>query len=199
MRHGTLRGSGRKRLALASGALVLAIGAGATAAAFTDVARLNLGTGAPGSGIGNPQRFDIAVKDSTGILRDAETPQAAVVLPLSAGTAFSETTPVQFDVTVANRQPGITGDLAVSLYDPDPVNQDLFGRLLFTVYLDGAATPAVANASADQVNQAGLVFRGVAPGQEHRISLSAILPANSGTQVIGKSTQLGVLTNGESK
>ena len=58
---------------------------------------------------------------------------------------------------------------------------------------------AVANASADQVNQAGLVFRGVAPGQEHRISLSAILPANSGTQVIGKSTQLGVLTNGESK
>ena len=85
---------------------------------------------------------------------------------------------MKFDVTVANRQPGITGDLTVSLYDPDPLSQDLFGRLLFTVYLDGAATPAIANASADQVNQAGLVFQGVAPGQEHRISLSVILPTN---------------------
>jgi len=199
MTRGTASGSGRKRLALASGALVLAMGAATTAAAYTDFARLNLGTGAPGSGIGNPNRFDIAVKDNAGVLNDAATPESAVVLPLSAGTAFSETTPVQFDVTVANLRPGITGDLAVSLYDPDPVNQDLFGSLLFTVYLDGAATPAIANASAEQVNQAGLVFQDVAPGQERRIRLSAILPGNSGTQVIGKSTQLGVLTNGESK
>lgn len=199
MRTSPLKASGRKRFALALGASTLVLGVGMTAAAYTDFAVVNLGTGAANSGIGNPNRFDIAVKDAGGILRDAETKANAVVLPLSSGAEFSETKAVQFDVTVANRQPGIIGDLAVSVYDPDPQNGDLFDSLLFTVYLDGAATPAVENASATQVNQAGLLFSDVAPGQEHRVKLSVLLAKNSATQVTGKSTQLGVLTNGESK
>src|SRR4029453_11127818 len=195
----TAKTSGWKRLVLGVGAAVLIFGAGTTAAAFTDFAKLNLGTGAANSGLGNPNRFDIAVKDSAGALQDAATPENAVVLPLTAGTAFSETSPVQFDVTVANRQPGITGDLVVSLYDPDPQTSDLLASLLLTVYLDGSATPAISNASSDQVNQAGLRFQNVAPGQQHQIRLTAILPSGSGGLVADKSTQLGVLTNGESK
>lgn len=199
MTNSPRKASGWKRLVLAGGALALVLGAGTTAAAFTDFARVNLGTGAANSGIGNPNRFDIAVKDSAGNLQDAATPQEAVVLPLSAGSAFSETTPVQFDVTVANRQPGVPGDLTLSLYDPDPEASDLFGSLLFTVYLDGSGTPAITNATADQVNQAGLRFQNVAPGQEHAIRLTAILPSDSAAALSGKTTQLGVLTNGESK
>lgn len=199
MTNNIVRASGWKRLALGAGAVVLILGAGTTAAAYTDFARLNLGTGAANSGLGNPNRFDIAVKDQAGVLQDAETPQGAVVLPLTTGAAFSETAPVQFDVTVANRQPGILGDLAVSVYDPDPEAADPFDKLLFTVYLDGSATPAISNASAAQVNQAGLRFIDVAPGQEHSVKLSVLLAQNSGAQVAGKSTQLGVLTNGESK
>lgn len=190
---------GWKRLTLGLVTGVLLLGAGTTAAAFTDFARVNLGTGAAGSGLGNPNRFDIAVKDSTGVLRDADTPETAVVLPLSAGSAFSESKPVEFDVSVTNRKPGVNGNLTVSLYDPDPQSGDLFGTLLFTVYLDGAATPAIANATAQQVNQAGLTFQNVAPGEQRAVRVSAVLAANSGAQSSGKSTQLGVLTNGESK
>ncbi|MCA4134032.1 hypothetical protein [Arthrobacter sp. M4] len=197
--EGAEKGRGRKRLILILGAGALVIGATTTAAAYTDFARLNLGTGAAGSGLGNPNRFDIAVKDSANALQDAETPADAVVLPLTSGAAFSESAPVQFDVTVANRTPGVTGDLAVTLYDPDAQTDDLFDTLRFSVYLDGAATPAIANASAQQVNQAGLKFADVAPGQEHSIRVTAILPAGSGAMAPGKATQLGVLTNGESK
>lgn len=199
MRTSPFKASGRKRLALALGASTLILGVGMTAAAFTDFAVVSLGAGVANSGIGNPNRFDIAVKDAGGILRDAESKATAVVLPLSSGTEFSETKAVQFDLTAANRQPGIIGDLAVSVYDPDPQASDLFDNLLFTVYLDGSATPAVENATAAQVNQAGLLFSDVAPGQEHRVKLSVLLAKDTGTQVTGKSTQLGVLTNGESK
>ncbi|MBB6403783.1 hypothetical protein [Arthrobacter sp. AZCC_0090] len=199
MRTSPFKASGRKRFALALGASALVLGVGVTAAAYTDFAVVNLGTGAANSGIGNPNKFDIAVKDAGGILRDADTKATAVVLPLSSGTEFSETKAVQFDMTVANRQPGIIGDLSVSVYDPDPQNSDLFESLVFSVYLDGSATPAINNATAVQVNQAGLIFKDVAPGQEHRVKLSVVLAKNSATQVTGKSTQLGVLTNGESK
>lgn len=199
MRTSPFKASGRKRLALALGASTLILGLGMTAAAFTDFAVVSLGAGVANSGIGNPNRFDIAVKDAGGILRDAESKATPVELPLSSGMEFSETKAVQFDLTAANRQPGIIGDLAVSVYDPDPQASDLFDNLLFTVYLDGSATPAVENATAAQVNQAGLLFSDVAPGQEHRVKLSVLLAKDTGTQVTGKSTQLGVLTNGESK
>ncbi|MBT8161618.1 MULTISPECIES: hypothetical protein [Arthrobacter] len=193
------KATGRKRVALALGAATLACGLGITAAAYTDFAVVNLGTGAANSGIGNPNKFDIAVKDAGGVLRDADSKATAVVLPLTSGTEFSETKAVQFDTTVVNRQPGIIGDLTVSLYDPDPQANDLFGGLLFTVYLDGSATPAIANATATQVNQAALRFTDVAPGQEHSVKLSVLLAKNSASTATGKSTQLGVLTNGESK
>jgi len=192
--------SGRTRLALSGAALVtLLVGVGLTSAAYTDNATLNLGTGAPGSGIGNPNRFDIAVRDAAGALQDAATPGNAVVLPLTSGTLLSELTPVVLDVTVANRQPGLAGDLTLSVYDPDPVADDLFGSLRFTIFLDGSTTPAITGATAQQVADAGLRFEDVAPGVEHRVTVSVLIAANSGVAVAGKSTQIGLLTDGESR
>lgn len=194
------RRSGRTRLALAGAALVtLAAGAGLTAAAYTDHATLNLGTGAPGSGIGNPDRFDVAVRDADGTLQDAATPGDAVVLPLASGTLLSELTPVVFDVTVVNREPGIAGDITLTLHDPDPVTDDLFGSLRFTVFLDGSTTPAVADATAQQVADAALRLEDVAPGEERLVSVSVLLVEDSGMDVAGKSTQIGLLADGESR
>lgn len=192
--------SGRTRLALAGAALVTLLGgAGLTAAAYSDHATLTLGTGAPGSGIGDPDRFDIAVRDAAGRLQDATTPAESVVLPLTSGTLLSELTPVVFDVTVVDREPGIAGDLTLTVHDPDPVAGDLFGSLRFTVFLDGSTTPVVADATAQQVADAGLRLEDVAPGDEHRVTVSVLLAADSGLAVVGKATQIGLLVDGESR
>lgn len=194
------RRSGRTRLALSGAALVtLLAGVGLTAAAYTDHATLNLGTGAPGSGIGDPDRFDIAVRDAAGQLQDAATPGEAVVLPLTSGTLLSELTPVVFDVTVVNREPGVAGDLTLTVHDPDPVADDLFDSLRFTVFLDGSTAPAVADATAQQVTDAGLRLDDVAPGEEHRVTVSVLVVADAGLAVAGKTTQIGLLTDGESR
>ncbi|RKS90179.1 hypothetical protein DEU37_1499 [Microbacterium sp. AG790] len=194
----TSRPTGARRLILSAG-VVAVIAAGATAAAYTDYANVSLGTGTPGSGIGNPNKFDIAVRDAGGTLQDAATRAAAVVLPLTSGTTFKEGVPVRFDVTVANRAPGVAGDLKLSLYDPDPQAADLFGSLRFTIYLDGSATAAIANATADAVNTAGLEFANVGPGVEHQVRVDAVIVQGAGIAVAGKSTAIGLQTNGESR
>lgn len=192
--------SGRTRTILAAGIVTLTLaGAGMTAAAYVDQATLNLGSGTPGSGIGNPDRFDIAVSDATGALQDAAAPADAVVLPITGGTMLSELVPVRLDVTVTNRDPGIAGDLTLSVYDPDPSAGDLFDLLRFTVYLDGSATPAVTDATAQQVADAMLRFEDVQPGEQHTVTVSMVIAENSGVAVAGKTTQVGLLTDGESR
>jgi len=194
----TSRPTGARRLILSAG-VVAFIAAGATAAAYTDDASLNLGTGAEGSGLGNPNRFDIAVRDAAGTLQDASTRATAVVLPLASGTTFREGAPVRFDVTVANRDPGVAGDLKLSLYDPDPETADLFGSLRFTIYLDGSSTAAIDDATADAVNAAGLGFTDVGPGAQHQVRVDAVIVQGAGIAVAGKSTAIGLQTNGESR
>ncbi|MDQ1205228.1 hypothetical protein [Microbacterium sp. SORGH_AS_0862] len=191
--------TGRARAALASGLLLASVVA-LSAASFTDNALLNFGTGAAGSGVGNPDKFDIAVLDAAGQWQDAASPSGAVVLSPTTGAAFSETTPVVFEATFLNRAPGVAGDLTLRLWDPDPAaTGDLYDQLRFTVYLDGATTAAVTEATAADVNAAGLVFSDVQPGVEHRVTISAVLADGSGISVIGKTTAVGVMTEGESR
>lgn len=190
--------SGARRLILSAGIVAL-IAAGATSAAYTDYANLNLGTGTAGSGIGNPNKFDIAVKDAAGVLQDASTRATAVVLPLTSGTKLKEGVPVRFDVTIANRAPGVLGDLKLSLYDPDPQASDLFESLRFTVYLDGSSTAAITLATADAVNAAGLGFTNVNPGAQRQVRVDAVIVQGAGLAVAGKSTAIGLQANGESR
>lgn len=190
--------TGRARVTLAvTGVLTLSMALGLTAAAYTDHATVNLGTGVAGSGIGNPDRFDIAVRDAAAVLHDAQTPEDALVLALTDGQHLSEISPVVFTVPVVNRDPGLPGDLTLSLYDPDPVPGDAFDSLCFTISVDG--TEAIAGATAQQVNDAGLRFDDVQPGQEHIVEISALLVADSGLDVAGKSTQIGLQADGESR
>lgn len=194
----TRRTNGARRLTLSAGVVAL-IAAGATSAAYTDYATLNLGTGAGASALGNPNKFDIAVDDAAGALQDASTRATAVVLPLTTGTTLKEGVPVRFDVTVANRAPGVVGDLKLYLYDPDPQPSDLFGSLRFTIHLDGSSTAAITMATADDVNAAGLGFTNVNPGAQRQVRVDAVIVQGAGIAVAGKSTAIGLQANGESR
>lgn len=194
------RRSGAVRALLAVTAAALVSSVALTAASYTDHAAANFGNGTTNSGIGNPNRFDIAVRDSMGVLQDASTPASAVLLPLTSGTAFTETTPVVFEATFANRAPGIAGDLVFSIYDPDDTGAtDLFRSLRYTLYLAGSSTPVVANATADALNLAAATSSDVAPGGSVLVRLEAVIAPGAGMSVAGQSTQLGMTAQGESR
>lgn len=192
-----------RRALLASGTVLAAgvavAGVGVTGASWTDRATANMGTGAPGSGVGNPHRFDIAVRDASGVLQDAPALAEAVELPLAAGSALSEDEPVRFDVVVVNRDPGVAGDLLVRVVDPDDTGaEDLFAALRFTVRLDGAA-PAVTGATAAEVNAADLLLADVVPGAERTVSLEVVLAPGSTPASLGRTTGIAVAVDGESR
>ncbi|KIP51443.1 hypothetical protein [Leucobacter komagatae] len=187
--------AGTRRLLATAGVLLFA-GVGITAATFTDTATLNLG----GGGIGNPTLFDIAVRDGAGQLQDAELEADAVLLPLTDGEALNETDPVAFEARFENRDPGITGDLVIQVFDPDPQpGDDLFDQLLFTIYLQGASVPAIAGATAAEVNAAQLTEADVQPGGTVDVRLEAVIAPGAGIAVAGTATQLGLKAEGESR
>ncbi|MGC4151976.1 MAG: hypothetical protein QM628_02705 [Propionicimonas sp.] len=182
-------------LVLASSVLVF-FGLAGTAAAFTDHALLNLGAG---GAIGNPNLFDIAIRDANGDLQDAATTADAVILPLTSGDVLSETNAVVFEAHVVNRDPGVAGDLLLRLYDPDEESGDVFADLRFTIYLDGASTAAAQGLTAAEVNAADLGFTEVDPGDEHTIRVSALLASGTAAAAEDKSTQIGLRVEGESR
>lgn len=187
--------SGARRLLLTAGGLLLAIGASFTAAAYTDVALLGMGSGTT-TAVGNPHRFDIAVRDANGSWQDAETTSGAVVLPLSGSSSVSTRTAVEFRVELLNRDPGVAGDLFLQLYDPDSGADDLFSDLLFDVAVDG--DPVAERLSAQALNDRDIAIEQVAPGETHTVSIKATL-AHGGLANAGKTTQLGLRVNGESR
>lgn len=191
--------SGQRRVLFSLG-ILCALSVAATSAAFTDHATLNFGTGAPGSGIGNPNRFDIAVKDASGTLQDAATPTAAVVLPLTTGTALSESSPVRLDVRFENRNPGVPGDLLLQVFDPDDTGEgDLFRNLRFTMYVNGSSTPAVTGATAGQLNAAAVTAPNVAPGDGVDVRYDILIAPGTGVASLGKTTQIGASAKGTSR
>lgn len=191
--------SGKRRL-LASLGVFCVLGLGLTVAAFTDHATVRLGTGAQGSGIGDPDKFDIAVRDATSVLQDAPTAAQAVVLPLTSGTKLSEVTPVVLNVRFENRNPGVAGDLLLRVMDPnDEGASDLFRTLRFTVYLDGSATPTVTNASASDLNAANIAAADRSPGEGVDVRYEVLVAPGTGIAALGKSTQIGAYAEGQSR
>lgn len=134
----SIRFTGKKRIALAGGGVLLAA-AVATLASFTDFANLNLGP--EGSGIGNPNRFDIAVVLPDGTVEQADSddgynwdiPGAELLIP--GGT-------IETAIPVFNNSANITGAVTVSL---DLLNGDgsvgdrpnITEFLRFTAHRDG--------------------------------------------------------------
>lgn len=189
----------RSSLTLGAVAVVSFAVAATTSAAFTDQATVNLGTGAAGSGLGNPRLFDIAVTDASAALQDAATPTAAVVLPTTPGSGLSEDNAERLNVTFTNRTTSILGLLTFKLYDPDPVTADVWADVRFTVYLDGSATPVISGATAAAVNTAAIAVDNVAAGESHVVRVDARLAAGTAVGDLGKTTQIGVRADGQSR
>lgn len=177
--------------------VVPVIGIAATSAAFTDSALVQLGTGAAGPGIGDPDRFDLAVLDDAGIPQDAAEESQAVVLSTSGSSVLSQDDAVFFVASILNRPGSPEGDVTIELYDPDPVTGDPFESLRFDVYLAGSSTPAIAGASADEVNQAGLVLEGLASGETRTVRLEVLL--DEPPVVPGSGTRIGLRGLGETR
>ncbi|QTX03499.1 hypothetical protein [Agromyces archimandritae] len=194
---GSPRPSGRIRLLVAGGGALLLAGIAMTSASFADQAKVNVG-GATGIRVDIPVRLDIAVRDGQGGLQDAIEAAEAVVLPSSGAAGFTEHTPVVFEARFENRDPGVTGDLHVTVFDPDVSGAyDLFGQLRFTVYLQGSATPAASGLTAEEVNAASIVET-VHPGGSLDVRIEAVIAAGEAVSAAGKSTQLGIRVDGNS-
>ncbi len=184
-------------LGIAAVGLLPVLGVAATSAAFTDAALLDLGAPGAGPGIGNPNLFDIAVEDEAGAYADAATEADAVVLSTAGSPVFSEDDPVVLVVNVANRPSSAPGDVGIELYDPDPGADDVFDALRFDVYLAGSGTPAITGATAGEVNQAGIVLEGLAPGETRVVRLEVLLGETPA--IPGSSTRIGLRGSGETR
>ncbi|QTX03497.1 hypothetical protein [Agromyces archimandritae] len=177
----TQKSAGKKRILLAGGA-VLAAGALATAAAFTDFANLNLGTGADGSGIGGDNRFNIQVvgtdaegNPEPGTWQEANTAEGVDILVPGADTITPGDT-VSVEIPFRNESPKLSADIAFSI-------QEITGKtsgagirdaLRYTVLLDGEdVDPAGAHTLASTQS---LDLGQFATGEQGVIELEISLP-----------------------
>ncbi len=177
--------------------LVPVIGIAATSAAFTDAAQLTLGASATGQGIGNPDLFDLAVLDDDSAYQDAATEGEAVVLTTAGSALLSETHPLVMLVSIANRPTSPVGDVAIELYDPDPGTDDVFDHLRFDVHLGDEPAPAITDASADEVNQAGLVLESLQTDEVRTVRLEVLL--DEVPAIPGAGTRIGLRGLGETR
>ena len=188
------RSRGLLGLALAGMGVVLAASIASTAAAYVDSARLNAGA----AGVGNPHEFAVQVLDREGVWQDADTPEAAVVLPVEPEAVVQTSTPVRFRVTMRLEPDSPGGDVTTSLRVPAGCGSEcdtLFGRLLFDVSADG--TPLATGLSAAQFNALdGRAYRGVVPGAEHLLEISAVLEPDTPFILSGGVTAIGVTFEG---
>ncbi|MHA3684879.1 hypothetical protein ACXR2W_11565 [Leucobacter sp. HY1908] len=153
--------SGRKRIILASGGLLVVAGL-ATAAAFTDFANLNLGSGTDDSGIGGNNRFNIQVVKTDplgnpvpGAWQEANTPEGVSINIPGADTITPGDT-ISVDIPFRNESPVLSADIDFKLQDrPNHVSSpEMRNALDYTVTLDG--TELVTNVSQDEVNDLDL-------------------------------------------
>ncbi|WP_431837857.1 hypothetical protein [Cellulomonas sp. Y8] len=91
-------------------ALVLVAGTVVTAAAFTDAARLNLGT----EGVGSADPFEIVLVDAAGVAHDAE-PGTPMPVDVPDRDALVPGRTVQAEVRVATNHPELAADVLATV------------------------------------------------------------------------------------
>ncbi|WP_125098592.1 hypothetical protein [Leucobacter chromiireducens] len=176
------------------GALLLVSAVGVTSAAYIDHANVNLASG----GIGNPVAFSVQVKDTDGNWHEADTPEAAVVYPTTPSAEITFSKPVEFTATmrIAPDAPG--GDVTPSLQlrsDCSGPCAALFEGLVFDVLYDGTAVAS--GVSAAEFNGiSDRAFSDVIAGEEHTVTLSAVLDPEIPFMWSGSETVIGLVFEG---
>ncbi|MDR1853034.1 MAG: hypothetical protein LBR21_10395 [Propionibacteriaceae bacterium] len=169
--------------------LLLGLSVGATWAALTDRAGLNVA-------FGSGQRFDLAI--SLGGLHEAEKARSAVPVQASPDV-LDPFMPAVFSAKVVNKKPGLPGDLSVRLWDPDPEPGDLFGRLRFFIDIDGRSVAV--GLTAAEINRSGVAMADVEPGEEHNVRVAVLLdPADAAKSAADRrGTAVGLKVEGMSR
>lgn len=171
--------TGRTRLFIAGGSL-LAVAALATAAAFTDFANLNLGSGTDDSGIGGNNRFNIQVVGTDasgtpvpGTWQEADTAEGvSIAVPGADLIAPGDT--VSVDIPFRNESPALGAAITFGLQDRPGYTSDpaMAAALRYTVELDGTAVVT----GATQAAVADLDLGEYAAGDAAELTVSITLP-----------------------
>ncbi|WP_085368133.1 hypothetical protein [Leifsonia sp. NCR5] len=178
------RRSSRKRAFLALGAVV-AVGAGITAAAFTDFANLNLGA----NGIGADQ-YNIQVVDTdpvTGVQnpgswQEADTPAGAPIELVGAQTLFPGSAAISVDIPVRNASTTLGSTLTLTLAQlPDAganvTDANYLSSLRFSYAQAATSVDGTAISGTDltfaQLNDVAL--NGLAAGEESSVTITVRL------------------------
>lgn len=157
----TKTSSGRKRALLTGGAL-LGVTALLTAAAFTDFANLNIGSGTDDSGIGGNNRFNIQVvgTDTAGLplpgtWQEANT-AGGVNIKVPGADLITPGDTVSVNIPFRNESPAFSANITFSLKDRAGYTSSpaLASALRYTVTLDGVAI--VSNVTQTAVNALNL-------------------------------------------
>lgn len=178
------RRSSRKRAFLALGAVV-AVGAGITAAAFTDFANLNLGA----NGIGADQ-YNIQVVDTdpvtgaqiAGSWQEADTPEGAPIELVGAQTLFPGSAPISVDIPVRNASTTLDSTLTLTLAqlpdaganvtDPDYLSSLRFSYAQAATSIDAAPVSGV-DLTFAELNAVDL--NGLAANEESSVTITVRL------------------------
>lgn len=178
------RRSSRKRAFLALGAVV-AVGAGITAAAFTDFANLNLGA----NGIGADQ-YNIQVVDTDpvtgtqipGAWQEANTVAGAPIELVGAQTLYPGSAPISVDIPVRNASTSLGSTLTLSLAqlpdagadvtDPNYLSSLRFSYSQAATSVDGTAITGT-DLTYAQLNAVAL--NGLAAGEESSVTITVRL------------------------
>lgn len=160
-----------------------------TSAAFSDRSGATVNGAAGVSG-----RFDLGLVDGAQVVDAADEATALEVGLAPADEPFRIGRPVGFDVVLSNAQDSATGVVSLSLYDPDPVVDDLFAQLRFSVSVDGAQVAS--DLTADQVGTAGLTLADVHPGDQRVVHLDVVLTDDIARTYHQSQTRIGVRFEG---
>lgn len=178
------RRSSRKRAFLALGAVV-AVGAGITAAAFTDFANLNLGA----NGIGADQ-YNIQVVDTDpvtgaqipGTWQEANTVAGAPIELVGAQTLYPGSAAISVDIPVRNASASLGSTLTLSLAQLPDAGADVTDpnylsslRFSYSQPATSVGTTAVAGTDLTFAELNAVALNGLAAGEESSVTITVRL------------------------
>lgn len=115
-----------------------------------------------------------------------------------AQTGFGPGASREFILAARNASPELTGDIRMTILNPEPENSALFDRLLYTVMHDGTVLlDAVPGAEVPAVG--ALELGEYAPGEVTTVSLTVTMPPDAGNELQRLSSRVQVAMNGVSQ
>ncbi|GAA1439737.1 hypothetical protein [Leifsonia poae] len=203
--------SGRKRLIIGA-CSVLAVGGLLTAAAFTDVANINLGAGSDGIIGGEDSTFALLVADADADgnpitpVDDSDWVSANTAAGITYNLAGAELLvpgdSVSVDIPVKNDSVNFDALLGASIVNMDPTGDStLIDALRFTVTFtdeDGVQSTVISDAALAAAT-AALGTATLSPGADGEFGVTVSLPSTAGNEMQGKTAEIRAVIDAQSQ